>query len=713
MNTMKRLLAVVLTLCMFCALLVPAAFAERIDITITSGAHTGSNLPFGTVLNNGATTGVGMKYLGFDGTRFNPTTYVTVTANGSLIVPLKRTGTNYDVCSGWVALELTNVTAGNYTLAWWSIHNSANSKANEKGEYAIYAVPSFDYSGMDDAAFVAAINALTLDSTNKVQTVDFSTTQSDISENKVVNFAADGNYIIIAKFVGIGSGNGHSSRSYFSASHLYLDTSDAAADITVGEAGVPDTSETTEPESSETTEPESSETTEPESSETTEPESSETTEPSEPVESLAGPTTKYLSTNLSADLEVVAKDHLGEASATQQWYYLGSYGQFWGKAVPTVVNKNATDDLNVPHHLDASGSGWVAMEITGVTKGNYTLGFWSSGGNSDKLGGGLYDVYVIESFDYSKMDDVAIQNKIAKELKSAKKVFTYDFSTNTTDSQVVRFVSDGDYILIAKLVGKGSANTHTSGRTYFRTRGVWLTGAEEVATVTVGTVKAGANDVLGVTSASGVTTFYESDKAADAINAAIEGQTLTLYKDFTSAADITLAAGVTLDLNGKKLTAPNAAFAGAVIDTVGGGKVAAVAIFTGSNGGYLPLSVGEGEYGLFKVTVASLSIVDVTEDTAGYWFRVTFAKAAAYDYVADLSIAASFAWVDAEATEATNGVATASEDLIARWAAAAKAEPKTAIKLTVKGLSGVEGFALTPVVSANGVIISADAMTQS
>ena len=673
MNTMKRMLAIVLSVCMVCAFIVPVASAEtqKIDLTITSGAHSGSNLPTGTVLNDGSTTGVGLKYLGYSGTRFNNTTYVTVSAAGSLIVPLKVTGTNLDVYNGWVALEMTNVPAGNYTLGWWSVQNSSNGAATEKGLYDVYVIPTFDYSAMDDAAFVAAINALVMDD-YKVQAYDFSTNSAN--GDKVMNIPTAGNYIVVAKLVGDGSENTHASRAYFSAQHLYLNPTEDDAEVvvkpmpvkavysvgvdattpalgdTISAANAPilnyigwnanrlisgnnvvataggdiefplqvgddngdgvydvadfgdnwvalelkdiiagkytvtlkqnvlatgdrknyaavdvyaipsfDYSEldaaavkeainaaladAVKVSSYDCSSNEASNlltvnfeddgdyilvlvaagrgvnhsvvarnyiavgtiTLDPAYGEADvtvsipepapEPEPEPEPDPDEII--IPGTSAIYKVTPVDASADVAFKTEIGAAEAAQQLYYLGYSGTLWGSAKPGIIDKSASDNLNVPLHADAAGSGWLALEVKDVVAGNYTISFWSSGGTSDKQGGGAYDIYAIPSFDYSAMDDAALVAAIEAKLADAQKVATYDFSDNTGSSEVVRFANDGDYIIIAKLAALGAANTH-GARAYFRTLGVWLTGSEEAHTVKVAAKEAATSGSINV-----------------------------------------------------------------------------------------------------------------------------------------------------------------------------------------------------------------------
>ena len=864
MNITKRLLAVVLSVCMVCAFIVPVAFAEKIDITITSGAHSGSNLPVGTVLNDGSTTGVGMKYLGYSGTRFNNTTYVTVSANGSLIVPLKRTGTAYDVCAGWVALELTNVPAGNYTFSWWSVQNSANGKAEEKGMYDVYVSPTFDYSEMDATAIAAQIDEILAQKTtdDRAQSFDFSANTA--SNDKVVNFAVDGDYIVVAKFVAKGASNTHASRSYFSAQHLYLNATDAEADIIVkpmsdsvtytvgvtglsnpalgttisaanapilnylgwdagrlisgqsvtttaqGDLNVPlqvqdqngdgaydaldfgdqwaavelkgisagkytvdlsqvgpatasdkknyakvnvyaipsfdysgmdqaalraainaalgsteafcayDCSSKTNSDQKVVEFAEDGDyifvllTAERGVSNTvaarnyvifssialnatadeadvvigatvTPPE----TEP-EPEEVIVGKTSAYKITNVDANVVAAFKNQIGTASANQYLNYLTYSGALWSTAKPEIINKNATDDLNVPFHQSGIGSSWVALEVTNLAKGNYTIGFWSSGGTSDKTGAGLFDIYAIESFDYSTMDEAAFQSAVDTALETAQKIATYDFSKNTGTSEVIRFANDANYIIVAKLVAVGEANTH-SARAYFRSQGIWLTGSEEAHTVKVGV------EDMSIVSVGG-TKYEDVDEAVVAINGAASGTTIQLKQDFdASGKTITVNAGVVLDLKGKILTAAELNSAGAVIDTVGGGLVAADAFFAGNNNGYLPMTTAGG-YALCQIWGSGVGSV-AGDETSSFLFSAQMNN---YSYVpGGITFKAVCTWSDGTVT------AVAPSAFVVTWANTMKSQPESKIRLNVKGLDeNVVDFAIELIVEANNVVIN-------
>ena len=392
----------------------------------------------------------GMYYLGYSGALWGTAkpvinTRTATNASDDVIVPFNKSA----IGTGWTALEVKDVAAGNYTISFWASFDVVNN-----GAFDFYAIESFDYSEMAEADFQYALEKALL-TAQKVASYDFS---NNTGTSEVVRFANDGDYIIIAKLVADGAANTHSARCYFRTQAIWLNGSEEVNTVKIGTTYV-------EPEP-------------------------EPTEPTEPDEVLLGTDTTYLASNVEENTAVAFKTEIGAAGATQQLYYLGYNGALWGKDVPTIINKVGTDgvcadNLNVPHHQSGIGSSWVALEIKGVLAGNYKLGFWSHGGSGDRESAGLYDIYAIESFDYSAMDNEALQAAIEKQLKTAQKVATFDFSDNTATSEIVRFAANGDYILIAKLVGIGAGNTH-SARAYFRTRGVWLTGTDEVNTVKIG-----------------------------------------------------------------------------------------------------------------------------------------------------------------------------------------------------------------------------------
>ena len=173
------------------------------------------------------------------------------------------------------------------------------------------------------------------------------------------------------------------------------------------------------------------------------------------------------------------------------------------------------------------------------------------------------------------------------------------------------------------------------------------------------------------------------------------------------ADEVTVPAGVTLNLNGQTLTAGEINIAGALVDTVGDGLLVTNTTITCSsdNGGYLPLTdSAAGGYRLCKPTLETLGKVPGNNGSAAYWFHAHFEKEAAYGYTG-VEIGVQMTW------DGGSKGAWANEEFMGNWATQVKADKDLDIKLTVTGLDDtVTNFKLTPVIKANGVTISMDTL---
>ena len=208
-------------------------------------------------------------------------------------------------------------------------------------------------------------------------------------------------------------------------------------------------------------------------------------------------------------------------------------------------------------------------------------------------------------------------------------------------------------------------------------------------------------------------TYNDAASAVTAIAGAEAGTNVTINSDLslsanlTTAANIIVARGATLDLAGKTLTVGEISIAGALVDTAGDGLlVTSVAITCdGNNSGYLPLTdSAAGGYRLCKPTIETLGKVPGGNGTAAYWFHAHFEKEAAYGYTG-VEIGVQMTW------DGGSKGAWANEEFMGNWATQVKADKDLDIKLTVTGLDDtVTNFKLTPVIKANGVTISMDTL---
>ncbi len=201
----------------------------------------------------------------------------------------------------------------------------------------------------------------------------------------------------------------------------------------------------------------------------------------------------------------------------------------------------------------------------------------------------------------------------------------------------------------------------------------------------------------------------------DAVAAATES--VVLLQD-TTAGDVVVPAGVTLDLNGFNLDAASVEFAAAaeIIDSADGKALlrsAAEIVFNEDNA-QLPLyNVANNTYKLFNVEVESCATTGSASATK-YWFKVSFSNAAAYDMIGsntELRIQADMTGVIKNdsgsyvAGDAWAAVATADVAFSNTWVA----NYDKYIVVSAVG-SNLSSFELIPGVTANGVVISGGAM---
>ena len=192
----------------------------------------------------------------------------------------------------------------------------------------------------------------------------------------------------------------------------------------------------------------------------------------------------------------------------------------------------------------------------------------------------------------------------------------------------------------------------------------------------------------------------------DAIDNAKSGDEIVL-QTAVEADKVQVPLGVTVNLNGKTLTAGEIEIAGALVDTDGNGLLVTNTTITCSsdNGGYLPLTDSTaGGYRLCKPTLETLGKVPGDNGSAAYWFHAHFEKEAAYGYTG-VEIGVQMTW------DGGSKGAWAGETFMDNWATQVKADKDLDIKLTVTGLDDtVTNFKLTPVIKANGVTISMDTL---
>ena len=343
---------------------------------------------------------------------------------------------------------------------------------------------------------------------------------------------------------------------------------------------------------------------------------------------------------------------------------------------------------------------WAAVKIYGVKAGTYKMTFTYGTGIVDQ--NVLVKVVTGDEYNAAIKDDMALL-KMQSASGSSSSLLNTSFNKDNAEltlpgsdtkakkqmthtSPQVTFEKDGsevgEYVLIF---------INTAGSNAFYLRRMSMTG-------TLASAPAPTNPVAKIGNAE-----YTSLGAA--LDAAQSGDEIDLAADVSDAGNFTVPSGVTLDLNGKNLTAGDINVAGTLKDSASAGVLTANITCTNGNGGWLPLTNGSGKT-LFKLKATSLGVAEKTEDTAKFGFNVHFENTAAYAKAGNTAIKVLMTWDGGSAN------ATAPETFVSNWASTNSGNGK-AIGVTVNGLTGVANFKLQPVVEVNGVTVNLDAIALS
>ena len=379
-------------------------------------------------------------------------------------------------------------------------------------------------------------------------------------------------------------------------------------------------------------------------------------------------------------------------------------GNATGANAPTndayLLNCNSGRGFNIAGSIAAFRSNaskwWFAVELCDVKAGVYDLNILVKLKEASSNGGGTANVYFVKDQDYeaafasTNMADVfaAVTGEtntgnyaLVDELVNNEKVvasFTLgpDPEVSSWKKEGVSFPANDDYVMIFRTKEKGAIDLS----------GLQMT--REVADPAVAKIGDTAYPTL-----------------AAALEAAASGDEIKLVDNVADAGSFTVPSGVTLDLNGKNLSAGEINVAGTLKDSASAGVLTANITCTNGNRGWLPLTNGSGKT-LFELKAASLGVAEKTEDTAKFGFNVHFVNAAAYAKAGNTTIKVLMTWDGGSAS------ATASETFVSSWASTNSGNGK-AIGVTVNGLTGVANFKLQPVVEVNGVTVNLDAIALS
>ena len=384
-----------------------------------------------------------------------------------------------------------------------------------------------------------------------------------------------------------------------------------------------------------------------------------------------------------------------------------------GFSQSSYLNKNQnrhTDTYNagsryVNFRFNGVGS-WAALKIYDVQAGTYDLDFditFDTGklanidlylltGNQYKtaISGYLTDLNTLTSTTSS----TGKSTQYAADVPNSATYLGLLTSTDMTIEDVI-FTQDGsvvgEYVLIF-VNRKVDGNSNVQGIN--KLHGLIMNGE-----------KAAASEVANPAVTVGGVKYANADDAIKAIPTAAAGTDVTIHKnmsltvDIATEANIVVEDGVSIDLAGNNLTAPLIGVSGTLIDTgVIPGLVTGQIVCTGDNGGYLPLTDGTG-YRMYKVNTQALGLGEQTDNTGEFGFHADFDKRSAYTLTAGLDIKVNMTW------DGGSSDATAEDEFVSRWASEVSEDDEMDIVVTVKGLEGITGFKLKPVICVNGVSV--------
>lgn len=191
--------------------------------------------------------------------------------------------------------------------------------------------------------------------------------------------------------------------------------------------------------------------------------------------------------------------------------------------------------------------------------------------------------------------------------------------------------------ILAKI---GEATGFQEGAYVYKQESVWTTAPSLYKTSTVEALEDTTVATIGDTEYASVT---------EALDAAEEGETVVLQKDINVNEDLIVIEDVTLNLNGKNVTAGSLTVFGALVDGNKGGKALIIADNFHVVGGYLPIyDSAKGGYRVFKYEVVNMGTRAAGENAAKFGFRLTLDNADGYALLATgeskLKLTASVSW---------------------------------------------------------------------
>lgn len=395
------------------------------------------------------------------------------------------------------------------------------------------------------------------------------------------------------------------------------------------------------------------------------------------------------------------------ASADDVLTRLKTAGHIDWKFKSTTLSTSATYtlfSLNGYFYGRASGYQYVAFEIDNPGKGIYEL---SVNHAVSSNGAGGIGVYILpgDTADITsalKTDTCVGSYTCYSESETAKDYNTTNVGHNSKLESTWEVKDDNSYIVVFRL------EKYPSGQSK-----IYLS---QLVLTPVAAEKEDEAEIVGGTT---------YDSVEEAIGAATSGQEVKLLTDADASSAVELGTGVTLNLNGKKLTAPsvNATAPNAKVkDGSNGQGLLAVSQNTENatylnvqnNNGQLPLydaAEGAEGYRFFDFTLQSIDDVEKDANTRRFWFKLTLNEKA-YELIATgnsgLIVKTGWTWKG----EAINGVDNFvfQAATVTGWASAMAEADNYGFYLDVTGFDSVNEdgiLAVTPKIESAGIEISA------
>ena len=380
--------------------------------------------------------------------------------------------------------------------------------------------------------------------------------------------------------------------------------------------------------------------------------------------------------NYNTAMETYADNNINSACMYWSSEYVSGSGN---PAVPTAIDKGIS--------LAAYVGDWLAIKIKSPGAGEFKVGVRPFSDSSAPKGCNVY-VLPIEK------ENPITAEQLSAVLENTTAVGNITLTSTSKKQTAGSFVFEegyDDYLVVFRSTLGKSGGTGSTERADYKLEGIQL-----------------------------IKSCTDSADAAKEISNAPLGSTITLQAACDAGNEnVVVSNGVTLNLNGKNLTANSVTIlnGGSVIDSgETAGLVTANLSASGSNGGYLPLKDNTG-YRFYQAAMEAKE--NGTPSQTGnvkVRFKVSFTNAAAYSLIAEgntgLTINGKFG-----GDSTAEGPFRRAEDATAEAFAKAWAEQAAAknggvlIFMEFSGLEQGTNLTLTPSVTCAGVTISGTEQT--